>query len=157
MKQMQDDIPKTESPPGFAVRARLASCLLSGALLSLSDVYILIKLTGIIGGKTTFLLLLVSVGGAFILLVQQFRVVWPSMRLQTRIYRITGSQKAMDKLCAPEFVFDVLILECAFILILIPGFLTDFMACVLCFPATRNVFKRRFCSKIKVPKDANSG
>jgi len=103
---------------------------LAFTLIPMIELYLLIKLGGVIGAFNTLLLvILTGAAGAYLARLQGLQVMF---RVRTRLKQ--GKMPAED-------ILDALIIFIAGIVLLTPGLLTDVAGLSLLLPATRFRFK----------------
>lgn len=96
------------------------------------EIYLLLKVGAVIGGFATVLLLFfISLVGAYLIRSQGFLIL---KRIREEL--------AAGQLPAASLIDGALVLVGG-VLLLTPGFFTDFLGIFFLFPATRSVIKRR--------------
>ena len=114
--------------------------------IPLIEIYLMIKVGGIIGAfNTIFLIFFTAVAGIFFARLEGFRAMKSGfqqlVRNEVPIYEIISGAA----------------LAFAALLLIIPGFLTDFFGFLLIFPITRKIIIKKISSKYKnkVTEDEN--
>ena len=109
----------------------IARLFLLFAVIPVIEVYLLIKVGRVVGAlPTVALLLTISMAGAWLVRHQGFHIL---RRIQDEL--------AVGRLPAADLVDGVLVLVGG-ILLLVPGFFTDFIGLFFLVPPTRAVLKR---------------
>jgi UPF0716 family protein affecting phage T7 exclusion len=77
-----------------------------------------------------------------ILFVFHLKRVWPLLNAYTENYPNETHNPAVRKITNAEWRFEMCMLAIAFVLILMPGFLTDGLAYLICIHPTRKALER---------------
>ncbi len=105
--------------------------ILAFTLIPVAEIYVLIKLGGVIGALNTVLaVILTAIIGAYLARLEGTRTL---LRLRSNMER--GVMPAGELL-------DALLIFVAGVVLLTPGFLTDAAGLLLLFPATRSIIKQ---------------
>ena len=109
----------------------LLKLFLAFTIIPVVELYLLIKIGSIIGAIPT-ILIVIGTGflGAYLARVQGLKTMWK--------VRDNLSQGIMPA----EELLDALLIVVAGVVLLTPGFLTDFLGFSLLIPASRNLIKR---------------
>ena len=110
--------------------------------IPLIEIYLMIKVGGTIGAfNTIFLIFFTAVTGIFFARLEGFRAVTSGLR-----------QLVKNELPIYEIVSGAALAFAALLLIL-PGFLTDFVGFLLILPPTRKIIIKSFSSKVYKKKN----
>ena len=119
--------------------APFPALLLLFLLVPLAEIYVMIKVGGIIGALPTVLLVvLTAVAGAALARIQGLATL---QRLQATLAR--GEAPAIE-------MFEGVLLLVGALLLLTPGFITDLLGFVCLFPATRKALAFQVLKRITV-------
>lgn len=100
------------------------------SVIPVIEIYLLIKVGSLIGGlPTVILLLLISLLGAYLVRTQGFRIL-ADIRLELSHGRLPAAQ-----------MLDGAMILIGGILLMTPGFFTDFLGIFFLFPLTRKLIK----------------
>ena len=112
--------------------------------IPLIEIYLMIKVGGIIGAfNTIFLIFFTAVTGIFFARLEGFRALQ------------SGFQQLIKNELPIYEIISGAALAFAALLLIIPGFLTDLMGFLLIIPITRKIFIRNISSKYKNKADDN--
>ena len=109
--------------------------------IPLIENYLMIKIGGIIGAfNTIFLIFFTAITGVYLARLEGLNAI-----------RSGFDQLVRNKMPIYEIISGAA-LAFAALLLIIPGFVTDFLGLLLIFPVTRKIFIRKFSSKFKEKK-----
>jgi UPF0716 family protein affecting phage T7 exclusion len=111
-------------------------------LVSLLDAGVVILLTKGIGGLPTFLIVSCTTTVGLILFVFHLKHVWPLLFAYMDNYPNETRNPEGREITNAEYRFEASMLTIAFVLILMPGFLTDGLAYLICIHPTRKALER---------------
>ena len=112
--------------------------------IPLIEIYLMIKIGGVIGAfNTIFLIFFTAITGIFFARLEGFRAL-----------RSGFQQLVKNELPIYEIISGAALAFAALLLIL-PGFLTDFIGFLLILPPTRKIIIKSFSSKIYKKKNKN--
>ena len=110
--------------------------------IPLIEIYLMIKVGGVIGAfNTIFLIFFTAVTGIFFARLEGFRAV------------SSGFQQLVKNELPIYEIISGAALALAALLLILPGFLTDFIGFLLILPPTRKIIIRSFSSKVYKKKN----
>jgi UPF0716 protein FxsA len=117
----------------------LLKIMLSFIIITIAEIYILVKVGGYIGAlNTVMILILMGFAGTYLARFQ-------GMHALERI-----REKLREGRMPPEDLVDALLILIAGIMLLLPGFLSDLAGLILLFPPTRELVKKPLMERIRL-------